>query len=711
MAHRASSTVPQGSNRVPYDPRKLTNGSPKKAHPKQRPTPSNMSKAANGTRTGDAVSDESDNDDEEGEGDDQDDLDSDSTDEADAFALSGAQRTSASRLAGPKHGTEIGAVAGAAQDEESDDEYGAVDDIDDDDDEEEDDDINGFERTEEEFLRKEFLEDEAGTEDQRPQTATSVSNEMTGLSLIEDATLARRLSLQSEDSTAGGLDWAQDPFHGLQTNDSLYQELIDDAEDDFSYDLASWRVPDTNVSDLLQLQDLQAAGNEKRVRFAETVSSRSSSMSSEDDPRDAYPDLLDGASTSQSRAQYMMDIDPVDDDNESHFDFDYEDDYEAAIELDAEEGSDLDGETSDESDGDSTDEEDEADAYERMHAIHKQNSIAAARTPAPTPAPSTPSTPVTGKPPAFRRPTAANRPGKASARPRMGTFTHDPTRAAVTADENGHGVKIACPAKPDEKDSAFWEQARQVMGSRDGSPGEPVTWTRNTPHTASIPQRPFTAKMTLGSMFDGNLDFLRNNDVNGIANALVLPTPRSGSTRSSFTSTNTLVDDSALATGPAVSLEDLVQYPDSDSEMDIEQPLNMSTDQDVFATFTNDDSAPVSRLDNEDLLDHFDQVPGGIASFRNNQHHVRQVSSLAANPASRAQTSEANALQKGRRNAANAPITPGRKSRPNQDFNSTGAGVRKPLAHASPLAQKRRRSRGNSLSQTLALDRFGSQSK
>lgn len=361
-----------------------------------------------------------------------------------------------------------------------------------------------------------------------------------------------------------------------------------------------------------------------------------------------------------------------------------------------------------EAEGDSTDEEDEEDAFSRMHAIHKKNSeLAAAQTPASTPGPSTPSTPVTGKAPVRPQSNTGKRGflSRPGSKPRIGTFTHDPSRAAVTADENGNGVKIACPSKPADKDSAYWEQARQAMGSRDGSPGEAVSWTRGTAPTASIPQRPFTAKMTLGSMFDGNLDFLRTNDVHGITNSIVLPPARNSSARSSFTSsTNTLVGDAVVGNGSAVNLEDFVQYSDSDAEMDVEpSSAIMSPVSDLFASFTNDDSSPMQRLDTEDLLDHFDQVPGGISSFRNNQRHVRQVSSLAANPASRAQTSEANALQKGRRNAANAPITPGRKTRPSVH----DAGVRKPHALASPLAPKRGgRSRGNSLSQTLALDRF-----
>ncbi|KAM3413534.1 hypothetical protein BST61_g11523 [Cercospora zeina] len=719
MAHRSTNPAPQMSNRVPYDPRKLTNGSPKKKmSQRHRPMNSNIPQMSNGTRTGDAVSDDSDNEAHEGAADSPDEESGSDDDDADVFALPDAKRNgniAAPRLAGPAYNVETDAMAGAEKniDSEDEDDYDAVDD--DDEDEEEDD----MEKALENDLIQDFLAQEAESEAHRPQTATSVSNDMTGLSLTEEAALARRLSMQSEDSNAGGLNWTDDPFHGLRTDDTLYQEMIEDAEDEFSYNLASWRMQQDEASDdvLLKLH-MQPSNNEKRVRFAENQSSRSSSMSSEDDPRDHYPDLLDGTSTPQCAAQIMMDLDAIDDDNESHFDFDYEDNYEGAvIEGEDEDDSDLDSDESDETDGDATDEEDEEAAFKRMHAIHMENAAAAAakETPASTPTPSTPTTPVTDQPPSLRQ-TASSGPrprsGKNNGRPRMGIFTHDPTRAAVTADENGNGIKISCPSKPSEKESAYWEQARQIMGSRDGSPGEPVTWIRTTPHTASIPQRPFTAKMTLGSMFNGNLDFLRTIDVNGITNGLVLPSTRGGSARSSFASSNTLEGERA-APPPTGNIEDLVQYPDTDSDMEVDPTPSSaaSQQQGIFESFTNDDSAPMPRLDNEDLLDHFDQVPGGIASFRNNQHHVRQVSSLAANPTSRVQTSEANALQKGKRNAANIPITPGRKTRPSVDMTLTGAGVRKPAAHASPLAQKRRRSRGNSLSQTLALDRFGSQAQ
>jgi hypothetical protein len=203
-------------------------------------------------------------------------------------------------------------------------------------------------------------------------------------------------------------------------------------------------------------------------------------------------------------------------------------------------------------------------------------------------------------------------------------------------------------------------------------------------------------------MFDGNLDFLANNDEIGISKEFLMPA-KNHSVRSAFAAPANVPDEAnAPFASSNVNLEDFVQISDSDSDMaDVPSAPLTSPITESFSLFTNDES-PITRLDNADLLDHFDQQPGLVSSFRNNQTHARHASSLAAHPASRAQTSEANALQKGRRAAANVPITPARKKRGSQDLDITGAGIRK--APVSPLAQRRRRSRGNSLSQTLALE-------
>lgn len=355
-------------------------------------------------------------------------------------------------------------------------------------------------------------------------------------------------------------------------------------------------------------------------------------------------------------------------------------------------------------DGETTDEESPETQIARVRAFQAQK---AKMQPPPVPSKSAPSTPVGSKrssPALARSHTISSRPGssKGARGPRIGTFTHDPTRAFVTAAAGGSGIKVTCPTKPPEKDRAYWERARQALGSRDGSPNESVSWTRTTPQAPSMPKRPFTARSTLGTMFDGNLDFLRNNDEHGIVPKEFLAAARTDSMHSSMTSTTMTEEDESEDEG-AVNINDFVEMEDSSEE---DEPAGvLSPTEDFFGEQIFESSPMAHREAAQGLLNHFDQQPGLVSSFRNNQNHARHVSSLAANPAKRAQASEANALQKGRRSAANTPITPARKKRVSQDLNLTGAGVKK---NASPLVQKqRRRSRGNSLSQTLTKDRFG----
>lgn len=176
---------------------------------------------------------------------------------------------------------------------------------------------------------------------EKPRVANAMTTELSRMSVVEEESLARRLSLQSENSMDdegdfGDLDFTQDPFGGLPSNDQHYQDLVEDAEGYFDNDLASWRIPDVNH------ETISSSTNQKKVRFEETTFSRSrtSSLSSdEDDPRDAFPDLLNGSSSAHmSRSQMLlgqMDEYAMQVDNESMYDFDLEDPYEKmAFEVD-----------------------------------------------------------------------------------------------------------------------------------------------------------------------------------------------------------------------------------------------------------------------------------------------------------------------------------------------------------------------------------------
>jgi hypothetical protein len=300
----------------------------------------------------------------------------------------------------------------------------------------------------------------------------------------------------------------------------------------------------------------------------------------------------------------------------------------------------------------------------------------------------TPSTPSTS------RPTTP----KSSKALKFGTFALDPTRATMTTDSDGKKIKLLPPATPLDKDKAFWQRAKTANSSRDGSPGNSFL-TISTPRVDSVPGRPFTTESTLGSMFQGNLDVLRNNDVTLIAEDMfpsVMVNPRT-----TFVS-NTTIDDSDTDLQD-VNMQDFLDLDDSDSDTDGPPTgaLTSPTGPDMFDTFM--DIGTAGRR-GSGLMEHFDQYRGVVGSFRWNQNQVRQVSSLASHPAKRASAHEYNALQKGRRGAANTPITPARKKRVSQDLTSVSAGVRKSIN--SPLTARRPRSRGNSLAGVSATNLY-----
>ena len=282
---------------------------------------------------------------------------------------------------------------------------------------------------------------------------------------------------------------------------------------------------------------------------------------------------------------------------------------------------------------------------------------------------------------------------------KLGTFALDPTRATITTDSDGKKIKLLPPATPLEKDKAFWDRAKTANSSRDGSPGNTyLTVATASARAEVIPDRPFTTESTLGSMFQGNLDILRNNDVNGIADDMF---PAMVNSQASFVSSATM-DDSDTDTGD-VNMQDFFDFDDCDSDTDEapSRPLTSSGEQELFDVYM---AGGLNSRCGSDLMGHFDQNRGVIGSFRRNQHQARHVSSLASHPAKRASAHEYNALQKGRRGAANTPLTPARKKRASQDLSLNSAGVRKSIS--SPLTARRPRSRGNSLGGVAANDLY-----
>lgn len=620
------------------------------------------------------------------------------TNEADAFALSGAQSPNGEqRLAGLQrseafmnNGRE--AISGAEDGSSPDGDYADVENITDDEEP-----VGGLHNGS--LLRaaeQDLIEEFERTEQRR--SANVVTEGMNDMLIQDGEALARRLSMHSNDSlsdfpTLSGVDMNDDPFLGLSQADGLYQEMWNDAEDA----LTLWRLPDSDRN----RQGSQDSGiTKKRVRFEEVEQtlSRSSSMSSEEDANEAFPDLFAAQDDPAIRQRFGLDVDPDAtfqydlDDAASFYDFDGDEEI-LALELDEEDsdGDDVSSYNS-EDDGDTTDEETPEEQIARMRQMKKPTDRS------PCLAPTTPRRPIS----LATRNSANSRMStpKSNKGPRLGTFVLDKTRASMSADASGKQIKVYPPTNPLGKDKAFWDRAKNAATSHSSTPRSAGYWSMRSSNTSDMPERPFTAQSTLGSMFNGNLDILRNNDVSGVGAELfpgTLP-------RAATSAPPTTVDDESESAGDDIDMQEFIDIDDSGSESDVPQstPVMSPGHSDIFDSFTN--SPSVSRNDGgTGLLDHLDQHRGLVGSFRRNQTQAKHVSSLASNAAKRASTSEFNALQKGRRAAANTPMTPARKKHTSQDLSLTGAGVRKFVS--SPMAGRRPRSRGGSLSgihQTLS---------
>lgn len=332
--------------------------------------------------------------------------------------------------------------------------------------------------------------------------------------------------------------------------------------------------------------------------------------------------------------------------------------------------------------GDTTDEEtaeeQKAKFQERKAAAAKMKGIPVTATfnravsrPEGTPSTSRPSTPRSGR------------------GPQMGTFVKDPTRATITNDAVARRTKIEPPRNPPEKERAFWENAKRAnlkpSSSRRGSCA-----TAPSPGSDNMPDRPFTAQSTLGTMFNGNLDLIRNNETLGSSRSEFAP-PRLNNAHLSFSAT-TATEDSEDEYAD-INMQDFVEI--SDSDTDDARPVSSHFDSPSESEMYSSSQTMGMSNNSPRLLNHFELDRGLVGSFRRNQQFTKHFSSLPSHPAKRASAHEYNALQKGRRGAANTPMTPARKKRASQDLTHISGGVRKSMS--SPLTSRRPRSRGNSI--------------
>ncbi|PNS13782.1 hypothetical protein CAC42_3275 [Sphaceloma murrayae] len=349
--------------------------------------------------------------------------------------------------------------------------------------------------------------------------------------------------------------------------------------------------------------------------------------------------------------------------DEMHLDHNDDDDTESVGSTGSSSGYDSD-------DGDTTDEETCEPIMRRPSP-----SVAPSATPSESPSVSKPKTPVSkGK----TRVTRSNAAKKATApavhhTPKFGTFELDPRRnvlivsgAGVTQKNKLYPAKIQTP-----QEKRMWQKLRESFKNSTASPRTSVQMgiedDSDYEEDQSIfsPSGPFSPTGTL-----------LPDDVIGPAEAF-LP----------FTS----VDSSGLITEDA----SMQSYSEDEDVMDLLTPYinfdgheddedNSADTSDALETNTRQrsntlpsfaSSAPgtptTPSFSRHDTLGsdfgggvaHLSRTPALVSSFRLNQEYAKEVASYASDPAARFSRSELNAMQAGRRKAANTPITPMRKKR------------------------------------------------
>lgn len=319
----------------------------------KKPFKSNITNKVKSTRAANnASADTAESDDDESDSSAIDEHDNSKEDEA-AFALSNGRQQSGGnagrRLAGPRKNDDTimndnaQATAGAEHStDDDDDQYADVEDISDSDVSDDDGDIT------EKDVRRAAESDLIGEFERSEQRKESIgmTNAIHDMALDDEAhdiALAKELSLQDSNPPIDfdfEVNMDDDPFVGLNGDDSTYKAMWDEAE------MAMWRRPGSSSP---RERSNANNGTQKRVRFEEVVDtpSRVSSpdSSADEDAGDAFPDLF--ASLDDPTIQQQLALDVEDDngllpydwgDTESCYDFDGEEEN-LAFQLDEEDDS------------------------------------------------------------------------------------------------------------------------------------------------------------------------------------------------------------------------------------------------------------------------------------------------------------------------------------------------------------------------------------
>lgn len=252
--------------------------------------------------------------------------------------------------------------------------------------------------------------------------------------------------------------------------------------------------------------------------------------------------------------------------------------------------------------------------------------------------------------------------------PRRGEFKLDPTKAVLTIDVER---RVIWPAKkPTGQDQAFWRQYHLIhstnnsqVGSRNTSPRMSIGMTPTDESDSNMPSRQLSIDSS--NMADDFFDVngrLRSDQILGPMEAF-MPFMDADTSEAIFFKS---APQSSFQAIPGAEEEEEDEQDPLNSFFDFgdDEDEDMPDESDTLVSPSASQSFPsAASTGGFDLLAHLDRRRGMVGSFRRNQQIARHVGSLPSHPALRASASETNAMQHGRRAAANTPITPLRKKK------------------------------------------------
>lgn len=282
--------------------------------------------------------------------------------------------------------------------------------------------------------------------------------------------------------------------------------------------------------------------------------------------------------------------------------------------------------------------------------------------------------------------------------PQRGRFILDAYKPIVTVDcEAGKPDKIRFwPArKATEQQKELWKSWANV---ETGDPSRTVSRT-TSPHVSTqmtpteysdsnMPSRQnsFDSANMMDAFFDEG-GRLRADQVVGPAEAYMpqMDLNAYGFQHDMFHDPFQAVSATEEEIDPMASFVDFGEDDDEDMPDESDNLMSPSGSQ----SFPHLTTTPSSKTAGFDLLAHLDAHRGVVGSFRRNQQIAKHVGSLPSHPALRASASETNAMQTGRRAAANTPITPLRKKKAGKGVGARNSPVTtSPLTKSPPMKRK-----------------------